>query len=308
MNFLKLIRYQNLLLLALMQLILRYGFLKWQNVPLALNDWQYILLVVSTVLIAAAGYVINNIFDQETDLENKPNKVIVGKSISEKNAYNYYVLLNVSGVGIGFYLSNVIDKPGFASIFIVISALLYLYATSLKQMILVGNLIVAILLTLSVIIVGIFDLYPVTNSENQSQMANLFSILLDYSLFAFILNLIREIVKDLEDIKGDKNQKMNTLPIIIGINKTTKIVFVLSIVIIGILLNYTNKYFVSNDLNYATIYMLLFLIGPLIYFLLKIWNATTTKEFNHLSTILKLTILFGVLLIPIITYNIKYHA
>ena len=139
-HFLKLIRYQNLLLLAFMQLLLRYGFLKLQNVPLSLADWQYGLLIASTILIAAAGYVINDIFDQGTDAVNKPKQVIVGKNISEGSAYNIYVALNIAGVGIGFYLTNVIQKPSFAAIFIVVAATLYLYATSLKQMLLIGNL------------------------------------------------------------------------------------------------------------------------------------------------------------------------
>ena len=137
-----------------MQLIFRYGFLKFQNIPLALADWQYELLVLSTVLIAAGGYVINNIFDQETDNDNKPNDVIVGKSISETQAYNLYFALTVSGVAIGFYLSNVIQKPGFASIFILVAATLYLYASSLKQMMLIGNVVVALLLSFSVFRTG----------------------------------------------------------------------------------------------------------------------------------------------------------
>jgi 4-hydroxybenzoate polyprenyltransferase len=108
MKYLKLIRYQNLIL-AFMQLIFRYGFLKLQNIPLALTDWQYLLLVLSTVLIAAAGYVINNIFDQDTDL--RINLIGSCKSITESAAYNIYAVLNISGVAIGFYLSNVIVKP-----------------------------------------------------------------------------------------------------------------------------------------------------------------------------------------------------
>ena len=160
MNYLKLIRYQNLLLLAFMQLIFRYGFLKLQNIYLSLNDWQYGLLVLSTVLIAAAGYVINDIMDQETDYDNKPDNVIVGQYISEKAAYNLYFILNITGVGIGYYLANVIQKPSFAGAFIIISATLYMYASSLKQILLVGNIIVALLLSFSVLIIGLFDLLP----------------------------------------------------------------------------------------------------------------------------------------------------
>lgn len=83
MNFLKLIRYQNLLMLAFMQLVFRYGFLKLQNIPLGLSDLNYCLLILSTLLIAAAGYVINNIFDQNTDAQNKPQNLIVGRKITE---------------------------------------------------------------------------------------------------------------------------------------------------------------------------------------------------------------------------------
>lgn len=291
-----------------MQLIFRYGFLKWQNVPLSLADWQYILLVFSTVLIAAGGYVINDIFDQQTDAENKPQRVMIGQSISEATAYNIYVALNIIGVGIGFYLSNVIMKPGFATIFILIAALLYLYATSLKQTLLVGNVIVAMLLSFSVIIIGIFDLYPATYEGNQKEMAVLFSILLDYAIFAFIVNFIREIVKDLQDVNGDYNQGMSTLPIVLGVARTSKVVFALSFIPIAILLYYTNEYFAVSKLYLTMGYTLLFVVGPLLYFTIKLWTAKNTKDFGHLSNVLKLVLLFGILSIAIVAYNIKHHA
>ena len=306
MNFLKLIRYPNLLLLAFMQLIFRYGFLKLQNIPLALNDWQYGLLVLSTVLIAAGGYVINNIFDQDTDNDNKPNNVIVGKSISETNAYSIYVALNIVGVSIGFYLSNVIAKPGFASLFILIAATLYFYAVNWKQMLLIGNFIVALLLSFSVIIIGIFDLFPVVNQSNQPLMANLFSILIDYAVFAFMINFIREIVKDLEDVNGDYNQGMRTLPIILGISRTAKVVSILSFIPVCAILLYINNYLMP--LLFVTIYMLLFVVGPLLYFSIKIWSASSQKEFHVLSLLLKWILLFGILSILVISLNMKYNA
>ena len=307
-HFFKLIRYQNLLMLAFMQLIFRYAFLKWQNVPLSLADWQYCLLVLSTVLIAAGGYVINDIFDQDTDSENKPSKTIIGSKISESMGYNIYVALTVAGVGIGFYLSNVIMKPSFATLFILIASLLYIYATSLKQMLLVGNVIVAFLLSFSVIIIGIFDLYPATYEGNQKEMGVLFSILIDYAVFAFIINFIREITKDLEDVNGDYNQGMHTLPIILGVQRTAKVVFGLSFIPLFILLYYTNSYFASNNLYVATIYSLLTLVGPLLYFTIKSWTAKTKKDFHHLSLVLKMVLLFGIMSISVIAYNIEHHA
>ena len=108
MKYLKLIRYQNLLMIAFMQCIFRYGFFKLQKVELALADWQFALLVLATVFIAAGGYIINDISDQETDNINKPERVLVGKSISESMAYNLYFGFTITGVLIGFYLSNLI--------------------------------------------------------------------------------------------------------------------------------------------------------------------------------------------------------
>lgn len=308
MKYLKLIRYQNLLLLALMQLVFRFGFLEKQNVYLSLADWQFLLLVLATVCIAAGGYIINNIFDYKTDMDNKPNEVIVGKSISESLAYNLYAGFTIVGVGIGFYLSNLILKPGFAAIFIVIAATLYLYATSLKQSLLIGNLIVALLLSFSVLIIGIFDLYPATYEGNQQIMRLIFSILVDYAIFTFMINFIRELIKDLEDVNGDYNQGMNTLPILIGVNRTAKIVFGLSFIPIICLGYYINFYVFASGLLLSTIYALFFLLAPLLYFTIKLWSAKKQSDFRHLSIVLKFILLFGILSIALISYNMRHHA
>lgn len=308
MKYLKLIRYQNLLLLAFMQLLFRYGFLKFQNIFLSLNDWQYVFLVLATILIAAAGYVINDILDQETDYDNDKRNVIVGKLISEKAAYNLYFALNITGVGIGYYLANVIQKPSFAGAFIIVSATLYMYATSLKQMLLIGNIVVALLLSFSVIIIGLFDLLPATYEANQTEMGVIFSILIDYAIFAFIINLIREIVKDMEDVEGDYNNGMSTLPIAIGNEKTSKIAAALGIIATLILLWYMNSNLMPTKLYYAVIYGLLFVVAPMIFFVVKIWNAKTKEDFHLLSTVLKWIIFFGILSILAINLNIMENV
>ena len=306
MKFLKLIRYQNLLMLAFMQLVFRYAFFKVQNIPLALADWQYGLLILATVLIAAGGYVINNIFDQKTDTINKPKNVLVGTSISEGNAYNLYMTLTILGVVIGFYLSNVIMKPSFASIFIVIAATLYLYANSLKQMTVIGNFIVALLLSCSVLIIGMFDLLPTIDPSNQQQIKIIFSILWDYAIFTFLINFMREIIKDIEDIDGDYNQGMHTLPIVIGKSRTVKIVFGLSFIPILLLVFYINSYLL--DLIYTTVYLLLFVLGPLFYFTVKVWSAKSKNDFHTLSVLLKWILFFGILSVVSISLNLKYNA
>ena len=307
MAFFKLIRYQNLLLLMFMQLIFRYGFLSLQDISLALTDLQFAVLVLSTAFIAAAGYIINNIFDKETDAINK-REVIVGNAISENLAYNLYVGFNILGVGGGFYLSNVIEKPGFALLFIIVSGLLYLYASSLKQSLIIGNVIVAALTALSVILVGLFDLLPMITPENQVHLAILFKINLDYALFAFLINLIREIVKDLQDVKGDYNLGMNTLPIALGVARTSKIVLVTTALITTFLLYYIYNYYFNNNLYISTLYSLLMIIAPLLFFCIKLSTAKNPSDFKMLSLILKLVMLAGIISVCVNTLNILYNV
>jgi 4-hydroxybenzoate polyprenyltransferase len=306
MHYLQLVRYKNLILIALMQIILLSGFLKLQNIELALAIWQFYLLVFSTICIAAGGYIINNIFDTETDLINKPDKVVVGKFISENVAYNMYVALTLMGVSIGFYLSNVILRPSFLLFFIIPAALLYIYATSLKQIMIVGNLVIAAMLSYSILIVGIFMIIPATDTFNQKNMTTVLSVLVDFSIIAFILNFIREIVKDIEDYTGDKSTNIQTLPVAIGIANTTKIVAFLSIIPIVTIIYYV--YFYLFELQWATFYIFLLILAPLFYFSAKIFTATTSNDFKKLSFLLKIIILFGILAIAVIGFNMQYNV
>lgn len=308
MHFLNLIRYKNLLLLALMQLIFRFGYLEPIQIPLSLFFWQYALLILSTVLIAAGGYVINDIMDQETDTENHPEKVIIGKHISESKAYTIYVSLTIAGVGLGFILANIISHPNLGVLFVLVATLLYFYATTLKQIALLGNVIVAMLLAFSVVIIGIFDIFPNTFDVNRGQMRLAFAILLDYALFAFAINFVREIIKDIEDIQGDYSQGMKTLPVWVGVAAAGKISFVLLLLPTLYILYYINNYLFNNNLYLGVSYMLIFVIAPLIFCLIKIWNAKEKSDFHFISTLLKWIIFFGILSIAIITYNTKHHG
>jgi 4-hydroxybenzoate polyprenyltransferase len=131
---------------------------------------------------------------------------------------------------------------------------------------------------------------------------------LDYAVFAFIINFIREIVKDLQDMDGDSNQGMATLPIAFGKDKTTKLVFVLSLIPIILILNYINTNLFASGLFFGTLYGLVFILAPLIYFTIKIWSAINKKDFHHLSTVLKWILFFGIVSIVVINLNIKHNA
>ena len=300
-HFLNLIRWKNLILIALVQALIKYALFESFGIDITLNNWQFLLLVLVTLCIAAAGNVINDIYDIETDLVNKPSKVIIGKQISEKSALNLFIVLNVLGVGLGFYLANEIGKNGFAAVFVIISALLYIYASHLKQTLLIGNIVISALVAMSLIIVGLFDLLPAITPQNQQTQLTVFKILLNYALFAFIINLLREMVKDIEDIDGDYKAEMKTLPIVIGRERAAKIVFICSLFPLFGVIYYLVVYLYKQPL--AVGYFLIFIIAPLLYFTIKSYTAETKIELKHLSNILKLIMLFGVLsllLYPII--------
>lgn len=276
-----------------MQLLIKYALLESFGIKTSLDTLGITLLILATICIAAAGNIINDIYDVETDVINKPNKLIVGKTISEKTAYNLFIAFNLVGVGMGFYVSNLVGKSTFFSLFVIISALLYVYASYLKRTLLIGNIIISILVGLSVLIVGIFELLPSITPENQQFQFTFFKILFDYSVFAFGINLLREIAKDLEDIDGDYKTGMNTLPIAIGRTRATNILFVLTLIPVLVLVFYVINSLYKN--NIATVYFLLFIIGPLIYTSIKSFNANTKQDYYHISSMLKLVMLFGML-------------
>lgn len=302
-SILNLIRWKNLLMIALLQVLIKYALFLPFGVLTTLNGFNFSLLVLSTLCIAAAGNIINDIYDIETDLVNKPNKVIVGKTISEKKANNLFLVFNSIGVGLGFYLSYSVGRNGFFAIFVIISALLYIYASYLKQMLLIGNFVISILVALSIIIVGLFELLPVITPENQTTQLMLFKILLNYAIFAFLINLVRELAKDIEDIDGDYKAGMNTLPIAIGRERASKVLFAVSLIPLLAVVYYMVTYLYKQPV--AIGYFLIFIVAPLIYILIKSFNAETKKDVHHISGILKLVMLFGILSLLLFSYILK---
>ena len=271
-----------------------------------LNGFGFALLVIATLCIAAAGYVINDIYDIEADLINKPEKVLIGKTVSEKQAYNLFIGLNLVGVGIGFYLSNLIGRSGFFAVFVVISALLYLYSSYLKQLLLVGNIVISGLVSMSILIVGLFELVPAITPENQDTQLTFFRILVDYAAFAFLINFVRELAKDLEDVEGDHKAGRNSLPIAIGRDRATKVLFALSILPILATIYYVVTYLFRHQM--AIIYFLALVVGPLIYVCIKSFMAKTKKDYHHISTVLKWVMFTGMLSLLLYQYILKDAA
>lgn len=298
MKFLKLIGFGNLLLLAFAQFIFKYGFLDYQSeLVLALNDGKYALLVLACVSIAAGGFFIN----ATAGIGKAPTA-----NMSEAKVYNIYIAFNLIGLGLGYYIADYIGRPSFMGIFVVAAATMYIYANSLKQTLLIGNVLLAIISALSIVVIGIFTLYPVISSYNQSQMATIFSLMLDYSLFTFMMVFIITLLNDIKNTDQDYNEGLNTLPIAIGKQRTAKVAFAFGIITAGMILYYINAYL--KELLWAMGYILLFVLGPLVYFLINIWSAKTRKDYTILEIVLSAMLFCTALSVAVITFNIKYNA
>ncbi len=303
MHTLNLIRYKNLFMIAFIQCLIKYVFFKLPqftnaNLLTALNSTTFTALVFATLCIAAAGYIINDIYDVEADTINKPHKLIVGKHISEDMANNLFMGFTVVGVLLGFYVSWQVDKTSFSALFLIASGGLYAYATSLKSTILIGNIIVSTLVSLSILVIGVFEIIPMITAESRNAYTFLFKFLLDYALFAFLVNLIREIVKDLEDVDGDYKAGYYTLPLAIGRKRTSTIAFVLSLITIASIFYYVLTYVFEN--TYLLLYFIFFVIGPLLYIAIKLLSAKNKAHFTHLSLVLKITLFLGMLSIVVL--------
>ncbi|MEQ8924179.1 MAG: geranylgeranylglycerol-phosphate geranylgeranyltransferase [Fulvivirga sp.] len=267
-GLLKLIRFANLVILALAQYFTAFFLLEDTSVITSLN---LAILVSSTIVIAAAGYIINDYYDIKIDLINKPQRVVVGKVLKRRVAMILHTILNFIGITLGFLLGYKIGLINFVS-----AVLLWSYSNQLKRTVLIGNLVVAILTGLSIYIIAIY-FEPDNN------------YILAYALFAFFMTLIREIIKDLEDLKGDSTFDCRTLPVVHGPRKTKVIIYVLAITFLICL---CSLFYLRIGVSMLIIALLL--IGPLAYLFLRLHKADTVKEFNYLSNYCKWVMLAGI--------------
>jgi len=302
--FFQLVRWKNLLMIAAIQLLFKYVYFPVFNITTSLDTPHFLLLVLATLCIAAAGNVINDIQDIEADKINKPKKLLVTKRITKKQANNLYYLLNTLGVLIGLYISYHVHKTSFVATFIGTALLLNVYSVSLKSKPVVGNLVVSLLISLSILIVGFFDVIPAISKENAIEQYLAFRGLIDYAIFAFMFNFLRELVKDVEDVEGDLKLNMQTLPILIGRKKAKNVIFTIAFIPLTIITYYSYANF--SKVPVVLVYMLVIVQLPLLHFMHKLLYSTTKEHFRYLSRLLKLIMLLGMFSIVIISLSIHY--
>jgi len=301
MHLLKITRPINLLLITLLLIVVKYGFLEAMHFPTSLNSLSFFLLVIATICIAAGGNIINDIYDVDTDKINNPKRVLIGVDISEKKASNLYIIFTSIGVLAGFSLSNLIGHPSLAAVFVIIAALLYGYSVSFKTVFLLGNVVVSLLVAMVLITSIIFDLYPAIEEQITHKTLTATIILLQYALFAFSINLIREIIKDLQDINGDRKGGRNSLPIAIGRQRTVYVAFGLTVcLLVGIIYHLYMHIYSAKPLM---LYFLFLIIAPLFFVLVNIWNAKKKSDFAKISTLLKIIMFLGICSLLIYPYT-----
>ncbi|MBN2755712.1 MAG: geranylgeranylglycerol-phosphate geranylgeranyltransferase [Bacteroidales bacterium] len=285
--------------------------LKINNFELQLSNFNFFILVFSTVLLTAAGYVINDYFDTKTDILNRPDSVVVGRKIGRRTAMTIHLIFNIIAIIGGFYISYKIGLYQLGFIFFLVSGILWYYSTSYKRQFLIGNLIVAILTGLVPLMVILFEM-PVLNKEyyeillaKKANFNHVFFWVAGFSFFAFITTLIREIVKDMQDYEGDSAYGRNTLPIILGIFYTKLVVSILIILTLISLAYVYFKFLIGSDLTLW--YIIIGEISPLLFISFKLITAKNKDDYKFISTLLKIIMLIGILYSLVEAYIFTYN-
>ncbi|MFL9484925.1 geranylgeranylglycerol-phosphate geranylgeranyltransferase [Chitinophagaceae bacterium LWZ2-11] len=257
----------------------------------------FLLITFSYVLIAAAGYIINDYFDLNIDLINKPDKVIISKIISRRRALLWHIILSAFAIGCSFYVDVKTGSKvaGLSALACVI--LLFFYSTTLKKKFLIGNVLVSAITAWSVIVLTLLEGTKFFMAEarlGNLEIDKIFRLTVLYTGFAFIVSLIREVVKDMEDIEGDRKYGCKTMPIVWGINASKVFVAVWLIVLISILA--MNQVYVMQFRWWISIiYAIILIIVPLLLIFKKLFGAKNAEDFHKLSSMLKIVMLTGIL-------------
>lgn len=302
--FFQLIRWPNLFFIALTQWLF-YNcvvYALYKNAPE--NHQQhsgiFYLLIAASVFIAAAGYIINDYFDMHIDAVNKPGKVVVDRMVKRRWAIVWHLLFSFAGVLLSLYISY---KTGKWVIFLANTAcvfILWLYSTRFKKKLLSGNIVIAALTAWVIVVVyfyagASFISYSGWNPGNYPfNIRQLYKFTILYAGFAFIVSLIREVVKDMEDMYGDARYHCNTMPIAWGVPATKVFAAVWIVVCVGALL-IVQLYAWQSGWWISAVYCILLIVLPLVMILRKLYKAVTPLHYHQISSLIKLVMFTGIL-------------
>jgi 4-hydroxybenzoate polyprenyltransferase len=315
MHFLRLIRPVNLLVIALTMYAVRVFFLPYMSPHVSPADtwnsepFDYFLLVLSTMIIAAGGNIINDYFDVKADRINKPEKLIITKYIKPRWAILTHWIFNFIAFAIACYLSWRYETFWYMFIHLLSINALWFYSMYFKRRFLIGNLIIAALTGLVPILCGIHFLglthpfdrdylpssWHIAGQDSWVDEVNLkIFFVLFFAIFAASLNLVREIIKDIEDVEGDLVLRAKTLPIVLGKRKTKWVAIGLLILILLLSSPFIGEAYTiyNNGFLIAMAPALLVILGIFIV-IIQLWNATEKQQLKRADLILKLVMMIG---------------
>lgn len=309
-HYIKLVRLQNLVFILLIQWMMQQfiivPILQINGIDNSGSFFCFFLLTTATFLIAAGGYVLNDYFDVKIDAINKPDKQIVGRFIPKQKAMLLYQVLTVMGIITGITLSWLLRTYSIALIFIAVPGLLWFYSASYKRQFIIGNIIVAFLAGLTVFIIGITEMVMLQNKFGlliyQTEIPQqIYGWTGGFALFAFLLTWIREIIKDMQDIHGDRELECRTMPIVWGMQKSKLFTWILIFFTI-ILLFATSLYYIPFKGALTLKYLIYGIVLPLLVLSYLLYKAKHPNDYHQASALSKFIMLIGLLYTFIVYY------
>jgi len=308
--YLKLIRWPNLLIMAITMFLVRFYLIKppleMVDVALASDILSFTLLVLAMLLMSAGGYVINDIFDMDIDSVNHSEKMIIGRSIKLSAAKLLYWILNLAALGIMIFLSITMANWQLLIIMVMLAGLLWFYSERYKRQILVGNLVVAFVASAGITIVWLFEFFNLQKDtsvfvEATRAMPLMSGLVFAYVLFAFLSTIVREVVKDIEDMEGDQRFGCRTFPIVYGEVPSRNLAAGLLIILI-IMIGFWQYILFLKDMKSA--FSVLFIaLGIGIAALIRLAFSDKKEHYTTVSALLKLLMLAGILSIVFLNQN-----
>jgi 4-hydroxybenzoate polyprenyltransferase len=307
--FFRLVRWPNLVFIALTQSLFYFCILIpsfYQGHPVlenVLKRNEFMLLSLSSVLIAAAGYIINDYFDLNIDRINKPEKVVVEKIIKRRWAIIWHLVLSGLGILVGFYLSWKLRNIFIGPSNLLCVLLLWFYSTSFKKKLLIGNVLISLLTAwvIGVLYLCEFRLHRFVDPQFHGALSRVYKFAVVYASFAFIISLVREVIKDMEDMEGDRRYDRRTMPLGWGLNASKFFCFTwLSILLVALVFI---QFYVLQYRWWLTIVFTCFLvIYPILRVLKKLSKATQPSQFHQLSRMIKSIMMMGILSMIFLKY------
>ena len=300
--FLRLVRWPNLVMIAVTQVLFYFSLVEplyEKGINSHFEKFHFLLLIIASVLIAAAGYIINDYFDLNIDQVNKPERTVIDKIIKRRWAIVMHLFFSFTAIIISFYIdfNSATFWLGISNI--ICAFLLFGYSISLKKKLLWGNILISALTAWVIIVCFLCYYHSFYCSSCNRSFLDLYNnrfirISFLYAGFAFVISLIREVVKDLEDIDGDAKYGCRTMPIAWGIPASKVFVAVWLVVLIG-MISIVQFYVLQFGWIWSAVYCIALIIIPLVWILQKLFKAQAPKDYHLLSTVIKFAMFTGLL-------------